>query len=412
MLKVIIKILSTFVFTMLILWLFIGCFAYEKSNTFYYYDDISVAMEDANNKTVGKHSSHIGTISVMKSEKKIFVELLDDIELKSQLIIDNANINLNNFTINSNGFEITTYKNVTIKNGNINITGNKDCISGIIIGRKSSCSIDNVNITTTCENGKNFSILAYGKLLLDNSTVRAYNTGEKINRVAAVYGNLFSEIEINNCDIIALSEFGIVYGVYIGDNGIISNSKIVATSNYDSTSSGYTSFSTGCMLDGPTTLIDCNIYGIHSGVNSNSYLIINGGTYSGFGHGGVYFSGYNKTSYVRNATIQEVDIIDGYQTFGPQATHGGCYIGGGKDQSQLQVFMDNCILIGQKYGVVLRGTDGEQNNTLYISNSVLDKNVVRIDNDSHQLFIGSGCNIDKSNATISDVVTVTNNTYN
>ena len=412
MLKLIIKSLSTLVLTLLVLWLFMGCFVYAKSNTLYYYDDLSLAMEDINQDAIGKHSSSTGKISVVEIENDVFVELLDDITLTSPLRINNAHVNLNDFTIYSNGFGIATYKNVEIENGNVEITGQDDSLTGIAVGRLSSCSINNVNITTTCKNGRNFSILAYGKLFLENSTIYAHNTGDETNRVAAVYGNLFSKVSINNCDIRAESSLGEVYGVYIGDFGTISNTNIIALSNYNSNSSGYTSYSIGCMIDGQTSIINCNVYGVHSGVNATSDFTISGGTYSGFGHGGVYFSGYNNIFHVSDAIIQEVDIRDGYETLGPKATHGGCYIGGGENQSQITVFMDNCILIGQKYGIVLRGTDGEQDNKLYISNSTLDKNIVRVDNTSHQLFIGTGCNIDALSTTISGVAILTNETYN
>ncbi len=412
MLKFIIKSLSTIALTFLIIFLFIGCFVYAESNTYYYYNDLNLAIEDVNNGVIGKHSSPTGKISVIKIDDDVFVELYDDVTLTAPLRIDEANIILNNFTIYSNGFEIATYKNVKIENGNVEITGQDDNLMGIVVGRLSSCFVDNVNITTTCANGKNFSLLVYGKLFLENSMIYTHNTGDELSSVTSVYGNLFSKVTINNCDIRAESSFGKVYGVYIGDFGMISNTKVVALSNYNSNSSGYTSYSIGCMVDGKTSLINCDVYGVHSGVNATADLTISGGTYSGFGHGGVYFSGYNKTSHVRDATIQEIDIIEGYKTFGPNATHGGCYIGGGENQSQITVFVDNCVFLGQKYGIVLRGTDGEQNNKLYISNSILDKNIVRVDNTSHQLFIGAGCNIDTSNTIISGVVTSTNETYN
>lgn len=412
MLRIIFKHIIVLAIMFLVLWSFIGCFGYGKPNTLYYYDNITTAMDDVNNNVIGKHSTPTGNISVMKNDDGTFVELTNNVELQTQLRIANAIINLNDFEISSNGFNIVTSGNVEIKNGKIDIKGKDIALHGIVIGRSSVCTIDNVSVTTVCNNTDNLAILAYGKLFLTNSTVCAKNIEDTNSRVTGVYGNLFSNINIDNCDIQASASFGRVYGVYIGDAGEISDTTIVALSNYDASKTKYTSLAIGCMTEGPTTITNCDIYGIHSGINSTSNLNINGGTYSGYGHGGIYFSGCNKTSYVKNAIIQEADFKDGYQTLGPQSTHGGCYIGGGVGQSNNTIFIDNCMLIGQKYGIVLRGTDDEKNNILYISNSTLNKNFVRIDNETHKLFIGSGCNIDTSNIAFKDVVTITEDIYN
>ena len=411
MLRAILKRLGILTALLLIFWSMIGCFGYSRSDILYYYDDITIAINDIKNNTIGKHSVQNGLVSVMKNKNGVFIDLYDDIELQAPIRLENVTINLNKFTINSSGFNIGAYGNITIENGTININSGNTDLSGIIIGRASSCTIDNLILNTTCENAQNVAIFSYGTLCLKNSIVSANNSGDENQRVTGVYGNLFSKISIESCNIQASTAFGRVFGVYIGDSGEISNSKIVAWANYDSSDTDYTSLSIGCDVDGPTTIVNCDIYGVHSGINATSHINVNGGTYSGYGHGGIYFSGSNKTSYVKNAVVQEADLPDGYQTFKPGATHGGCYIGGGIGQSNIQVFMDNCVLIGQKYGIVLRGSDGEENNAVYISNSTLNKNYVRIDNETHRLFIGPGCNIDVSMIKFQNVVIPTQDTY-
>ena len=174
---------------------------------------------------------------------------------------------------------------------------------------------------------------------------------------------------------------------------------------------GFTQCAIGCYSDGLLTLTNCNISGIHSGVNSCGDLIVNGGTYSGYGHGGIYFAGSNKSSYVRNATLQEIDMPNGYASYGPESTHGGCYIGGGKKHDNLSVFMDGCTINATKHAMVLRGTSDEKNNSLYVSNTIIDVQSVRIDNNTHKLYIGKNCNFNKENTTLQDAVIITDEIY-
>lgn len=146
--------------------------------------------------------------------------------------------------------------------------------------------------------------------------------------------------------------------------------------------------------------------GTHSGVQNQGTLYVNGGTYEGYGHGGFYFTESGTTSYVRNATIRECAMPNGYSDLD---TDGGCnyagfYIGGDVDENNITVYMDNCDIYGSKRPFVFRGTDGEQNNTVYISNSRINKDYteigIRIDNDTHRLYIGQNCNFDISNCGI------------
>ena len=77
--------------------------------------------------------------------------------------------------------------------------------------------------------------------------------------------------------------------------------------------------------------------------------------------------------------------------------------------------MDNCNLTSENKAIVLRGSSGEQNNSLYISNSTATKDsdgiAVRIDNNTHKLYLGVGNNFNEDNATIKEAVIITNETY-
>jgi hypothetical protein len=147
-------------------------------------------------------------------------------------------------------------------------------------------------------------------------------------------------------------------------------------------------------------------------VNNAGTLYINGGTYEGYGHGGIYFN-VGTTAYVRNATIKDnPKMPEGYTA---TANHNGAgfYIGSGDN---IKVYMDNCKIYGTASQIVLRGSSGEQNNTLYISRSKLydldgDYLSVRIDNDTHKLYIGKGSNFTAENTTLPSAVIATDEVY-
>ena len=145
-------------------------------------------------------------------------------------------------------------------------------------------------------------------------------------------------------------------------------------------------------------------------------ITVNGGIYEGYGHGGIYFTvpnstSYINTSYIKDAIIREGKMPDGYVTDEVSANYAGMYIGG---NDNITVYMDNCSIYGGKSPIVLRGTDGEQNNSLYISNSIINTDSIRglrIDNDTHKLYLGSGNNFDANNTTLPSSVIVTDEVY-
>jgi hypothetical protein len=139
-------------------------------------------------------------------------------------------------------------------------------------------------------------------------------------------------------------------------------------------------------------------------------LYVNGGTYESYGHGGIYFAGADTTAYARNAVLRDCDMPDGYT-----ATSGrngaGFYVGGANG---ISVYMDNCDISGANKAqlFVLRGTSGEQNNTVYISNSRIEDGAkIRIDNDTHKLYIGRGNNFTADDTNRPGAVIVTDEVY-
>lgn len=173
---------------------------------------------------------------------------------------------------------------------------------------------------------------------------------------------------------------------------------------------GYSTLPQGILNWGTLYINDAHVIGTHAGLQNAGALYINGGVYEGYGHGGIYFAVDNTVSYVSRATIKECGIPDGYvNTAGKNGA--AFYVGGG---SNMSVYLDHCNIIGSKKHFTIRGTGGEKNNSVYVSNCKVDLEaniVIRIDNDTHKLYIGKGCNFNADNTNRPASVIDTNMIY-
>ena len=258
-------------------------------------------------------------------------------------------------------------------------------------------------------NGANGSVIyaATGATLnVSDATVTAQETTGTARGFSISSG---ATATITNCVISASTDSAKSYGVYNSGNTTISGCTINALSNY-----GTNNLSQGVLnyYNAELTLLDCNVYGTHSGVQNVGMLTVNGGTYTGFAHGGFYFSGADTVSAVKNAVILKTDMPDGYTSTGTENS-AGFYIGG---DSNVTVYMDNCDIIGVSETIAIRGGSAEQNNSLYISNSTvnLDGVTIRVGNEnnqSHRLYLGIGNNFNAENTNNPTCAIVTDEIY-
>jgi hypothetical protein len=155
----------------------------------------------------------------------------------------------------------------------------------------------------------------------------------------------------------------------------INNSSIIADSDHTANAAGndYGTTSRAIYSEGILNIKDCYVYGTHSGVTyKGNYLTIDGGTYEGYSHGGLYLRG--GTNKIKNATIKECDLHDGYIDDGVAGTnYAGMYVGGGQ---YISVYFDNCDMIAQIQPIVVRDNSAEINNTLFISNSRINSDCI------------------------------------
>ena len=395
-----------------------ACFALDASNEIYY-NDINVALSDVENGCIGKNanlSSSQNVIKMFKQNEHLDITLLQNVTIEQPLEIIDVHFDLNGHSITVKSDTGLIIGGETEIIGNLDgsaILSDRDNVTLISIRRAATCKIYGGNFSVSANNGRLCGIHVYGNLeLYDTSILINGNPTDQTNpSVYGVYGNLFSKVKIENSQIEAYTQDGNAFAFFNGDSAEVKDSTLTGFSNYMSNESAFTQYGVGCYNNGTITLTNCNVSGIHSGVDSCGSLMVDGGTYSGFGHGGIYFAGSNHTSYVVNATLQEIAMPNGYVSHGPNSTHGGCYIGGGNKNDNLIVYMNNCKILATKHAIVLRGTSNEKNNQVYISNTTIDVLSVRIDNDTHKLHIGIGCNFGQEHTTLPGAVHLTEDLY-
>lgn len=137
----------------------------------------------------------------------------------------------------------------------------------------------------------------------------------------------------------------------------------------------YDAYSRGVYNSDTIELIDCQAYGIHSGLSSTGECYINGGLYEGINHGGLYLANTSnstteapKEMFVENATIAGAHYRGKNKAkregiFNPLTS---LYVSSG---CNLSLYLDNCILKGGYQWVM---AVSYQNNKVYMSNCSID----------------------------------------
>jgi hypothetical protein len=335
--------------------------------------------------------------------------------------IDNGAYTMN-VSSDANTYMIASYGTMSIDNATITGTQNGtaaivgvNCLAGTL--EVSNCDV------STIASGNAFAIQVVGEAIISDCDMMSTSTGG-ISIAINQYGDSIMSncninvigktsargidnstkctLEMSDCNITATSPDGKSLGINNYGTATMSDCNIKAYANYIGDESSYLSSSIGVdnTSSGTITLNDCYVMGTHSGVSARNKIYINGGTYESYGHGGIYFCKTGTTAYVRNATIRQCAMPNGYDV-NIYSNGSGFYIGGGSGQSNMTIYMDNCDIYGSEQPIVLRGTSGEKNNTLYISNSRINKDYasgIRIDNNTHKLYLGVG-----NNFTVADV---------
>lgn len=339
-------------------------------------------------------------------------------------------INCSISTDNSSGIAMgiqTQAKDTIVSNVKINVTGNGNA-NGIMSNRKvsvsdsflrsyslsgSSCamsvaagalSVKNCALEATAQ-----SYIAYGVWVKDGTVSL---TGSRIQADAyATAANgaeiLAGELTVSDCTIVATSHKGATpssAGIAVNTGAVlrVKDSQILADSTPIGDNPGNNTL--GISNYGTAYLENNSVSANHSGVQNAGKLYVNGGRYNGYCHGGFYFThGPEGEAFVNDAILQggRYDGIFDYSEVPDNIKYGTMYIGGGTgaNNSNITAYLDGCVFDTSDChrAIIIRGSLGEQNNTLNISNCLLtdgtlDTGTIRIDNETMKLNIGRGCN--------------------
>ena len=230
---------------------------------------------------------------------------------------------------------------------------------------------------------------AVGELTVADSVI----SGEGVSGKSYAIYHGGTKLTVDGCDLTASASanFANAIEIYEDHPATVRNSTIFADApdcHWEN------NCSQGIISVGELHVDGCTVFGTHSGINCRRNTYINGGVYTGFCHGGVYIGGKNHVCYINDVTLRCGNYEGQFDYSGKTGEiYGSMYIGGSADASGLSAYLDGCTITNDGGNpIVMRGTDGEQNNTVYISNSMV-LGTIRIDNDTLKLYVGVGTDI-------------------
>lgn len=366
----------------------------------YYYSSLYLAVTDVNNDAIGQNAdaTPVDAIAGVHTDEdgNITCVLLQD-------SVENYKISPSvDMTINLGGNILSSNQGACIDliKGNLTVDGS---ISGSGIIQTYAGSLGR------CIQVRTGSLTVNGGLYKISS--------DCVSNVAAIM--TAANTTILNAHLEAESECSKTYGIWSPNKTTLTveDTTIVAkgpyTFNEDETD--YAQSTYGISGNGVFNLYNCNIKGNHSGVLFyGSLLNVDGGVYEGYAHGGIYFEGLDGSSaYIKNASIRECEKFSDHEY--RESNNAGMYIG---MDSNLSVYINNCEISSTKQQIVLRDGTGEINNSLYISNSTINtEGYIRMDGETHRLYIGQNCNFTEEHiktsegVNASDLVEYTNEVY-
>jgi len=273
----------------------------------------------------------------------------------------------------------------------------EDVKTNAVVVKSGKCSIEGIGVETSTvgigENGdENRCIVVCNGATVDMKKVSISMSDETTGVPCGIFVERGAKANIVDCDIETCSPNGLnVLGMRNHGEVIATNSSFVAKSNHTANAAGtnYGTTSRGIQNYGVATLKDCYVEGMHSGMTSTGILYIDGGTYAGYSHGGIYFSVTGVTSYVKKASVIEIPLAEGYIDDGVAGTnHGGMYIGA---TTNVNIYFDNCYFEGVYYPFVIKKNCSQTN--VYLSNCSINEDMeryIRHETTGNILYLGVG----------------------
>lgn len=365
----------------------------ESKYEFEYYPTLQDAIQGSNG-SAEKTNERFG---VYTDAGMTHVVLLDNVDLDSRIEVSR------DITINLNGKTMSCSDSVAVNitAGNVFVdgssSGSKIVSSGKIFGVDGGSLEVNGGTYTSNTSGAGTSSNSAGAITVDSGSTLIFNNAKVYandnanGTVSCILGSAGSTIVASGSTIVSTSNGSLeTAGVRSLGDVTLTNCHIEAKSDYTANAAGtaYASNSRGVYCEGKLELNNCYVWGAHAGVTCKGELAINGGTYEGYGHGGLYFSG--STANIKNAKLYWAEMKEGCIADSVAGTNGaGFYVGGA---SNITMYMDNCDVYGTLYGVVIRSSGGEKNNNLYVSNSTVEGSrfAFRIQKSNSTLLVHTG----------------------
>lgn len=342
-----------------------------------HYACLSDAFTDINNSTLGENTTDD------KSSAHVAVSMENDV-YHCYILQDEENVSVdicNKSSIDLMGHKLTARSGMQL----FNISSDCSISNGILSGTADGSGTRNEPYS--------FIHIAPDASASISGISADFNDedGGTISGVSIMEG---ASASISDCELTVTSKEGLMSTcIYNYGECHLESCNLQALSNHCANAAGndygQTARAVYSETASSTTFMNCTIYGAHSGATIKGKLHVDGGTYYGYSHGGLYISNAGAETQLLNATITECDLPEGFIDDGIAGTnHAGIYIGG---SSNMHIYVDNCDFYGLQQPIVLRGSSGEANNVLYISNSRinLDYTHYGVRNDgSNQIRIG------------------------
>ena len=273
-----------------------------------------------------------------------------------------------------------------------------------------------LNGHTLSSTGKNVILVASGNLHLDGQmgAVKIANNQEGAT-ISAIKVEEGATLVATNCSIEADCKRGIANTIHSYGNVTLTRCDIIGRADHTANATGkdYGTTSRAVLAEAGTLQVnDCYVYGMHSGMTVKCDLTVNGGTYDGYSHGGIYFAGKNKIARIYHAKLNDAELLEGYIDDGIAGTNkAGMYIG---EATGMKVFMDHCDIYGRLYSIVLKDNATSHNNSLYISHSKINQIIRNWHNKKsiNYVYFGKGNNFGPDNLQVKQNYTETPDEYN
>lgn len=332
-------------------------------------------LPDALARTNGSFDAQGAAAVVVKESGNTVVTLLKDEALTETLVIDSdLTLELGGFTLTSTAYPaIRVAADAVIRGqgGSLLVTGG-DQICALSV-EEGSCVIDGGSYHTTSENAANTVIHAASgtALTVDNASVKALDTANGV--VVGVHTESGSTFSATGSSFLVTTEKSLGNrAVYACGSAVLRNCSAIGEADYLGANGAYTSRSEGICSESDLELYNCTVWGSHSGVMVLGSVLVDGGTYSGYGHGAFYLGGEGTTGHFYNATFKWATMRKGTVTNSVAGTnHAAFYIGAA---SHITAYIDGCKFQSNHTNrksacIALRTSGTERDNSVYVSNT-------------------------------------------